>query len=197
MGAEGLGPRSPVATMGVADSSAAAEAAGAMISDGAASSAVKTTSGGAVSASPTGTSNTGVPVGPMAAATGSGAGGTARSPESSGAGPPDSAGSPITARGVPTPTVSPSGTRISWTTPAAGEGTSVSTLSVEIFEEHLILFDHVARLLRPGENRAFGDRLSELRHRDRYRHRRRLLVVREPSLRSICITRPSPCEPWR
>ena len=33
---------------------------------------------------------------------------------------------------VPTSTVSPSGTRISVTTPEAGDGTSVSTLSVEI-----------------------------------------------------------------
>ncbi len=38
---------------------------------------------------------------------------------------------PITASGVPTGTVSPAGTRISRTVPAAGEGTSVSTLSVE------------------------------------------------------------------
>ena len=32
---------------------------------------------------------------------------------------------------MPTSTVSPSGTRISWSTPAAGDGTSESTLSVE------------------------------------------------------------------
>ncbi len=32
---------------------------------------------------------------------------------------------------VPTSTVSPSGTRISWSTPEAGEGTSESTLSVD------------------------------------------------------------------
>ncbi len=38
----------------------------------------------------------------------------------------------MTAIRVPTSTVSPSGTRISETVPAAGEGTSVSTLSVEI-----------------------------------------------------------------
>ncbi len=39
--------------------------------------------------------------------------------------------SPITARRTPTSTVSPSGTRISVTTPAAGDGTSESTLSVD------------------------------------------------------------------
>jgi hypothetical protein len=37
----------------------------------------------------------------------------------------------MTARRTPTSTVSPSGTRISVSTPAAGEGTSESTLSVE------------------------------------------------------------------
>ncbi len=39
---------------------------------------------------------------------------------------------PIRASTVPTSTVSPSGTMISVTTPLAGDGTSVSTLSVEI-----------------------------------------------------------------
>ena len=39
--------------------------------------------------------------------------------------------SPMTASFTPTSTVSPSGTRISVSTPAAGEGTSESTLSVE------------------------------------------------------------------
>ena len=39
--------------------------------------------------------------------------------------------SPITANRTPTSTVSPSGTRISVSTPAAGEGTSESTLSVD------------------------------------------------------------------
>ena len=41
------------------------------------------------------------------------------------------ASSPMTASRTPTSTVSPSGTRISVKTPAAGEGTSESTLSVE------------------------------------------------------------------
>ena len=50
-----------------------------------------------------------------------------------GAAPPvDSPASPITARLVPTATVSPSATSISSITPATGEGISVSTLSVEI-----------------------------------------------------------------
>src|SRR3990170_1651861 len=43
-----------------------------------------------------------------------------------------SASPEISARSVPTETVSPSGTRIFVSVPAAGEGTSVSTLSVEI-----------------------------------------------------------------
>ena len=43
---------------------------------------------------------------------------------------PASEGSPMMARTVPTSTVSSSGTRISSRTPDAGEGTSVSTLSV-------------------------------------------------------------------
>ena len=50
------------------------------------------------------------------------------SPESSLAG---ASPSPITARSAPTSTVSSSSTRISWRVPAAGEGISVSTLSVE------------------------------------------------------------------
>jgi hypothetical protein len=48
-----------------------------------------------------------------------------------GTGPPAAAESETTARIVPTSTVSPSGTRISDTTPPAGDGTSESTLSVE------------------------------------------------------------------
>jgi hypothetical protein len=49
------------------------------------------------------------------------------------AGAPDAAAcpSPMTANRVPTSTVSPSGTTISVRTPAAGDGTSVSTLSVD------------------------------------------------------------------
>ena len=43
-----------------------------------------------------------------------------------------SPGSAMTTSGVPTLTVVPSSTRISLITPAAGDGTSVSTLSVEI-----------------------------------------------------------------
>ena len=50
----------------------------------------------------------------------------------SAAGPVDSSGEPTRARTWPTSTTSPSSDRISVTTPAVGEGTSVSTLSVEI-----------------------------------------------------------------
>ena len=61
-----------------------------------------------------------------AAAAGGGAGAAARAPV-----PPRPHSSPITASRTPTSTVSPSGTRISVRTPAAGEGTSESTLSVD------------------------------------------------------------------
>src|SRR4249919_840373 len=56
-------------------------------------------------------------------ASGSGSAGGAASASPAGA---------ITASLVPTSTVSPSWTRICWTTPSPGLGTSVSTLSVEI-----------------------------------------------------------------
>ena len=58
----------------------------------------------------------------------SSAAGAAPSLDSAGAAP----GAPMTARRVPTSTVSPSWTRICCTTPVPGLGTSVSTLSVEI-----------------------------------------------------------------
>ena len=65
----------------------------------------------------------------VAPATGAAVGAVA---EVEGTGPPVAAApSETTARTVPTSTVSPSGTRISDTTPPAGEGTSESTLSVE------------------------------------------------------------------
>ena len=65
---------------------------------------------------------------------GAGAGSPARRRPPAGAGAgvaADGAPSPMTASFTPTSTVSPSGTRISVRTPAAGEGTSESTLSVE------------------------------------------------------------------
>ena len=74
--------------------------------------------------------------------------------------------SPITARRAPTSTVSPSGTRISVSTPAAGAGTSESTLSVETSNSGSSASTVLADLLEPARDRALGDRLAELRHRD-------------------------------
>ena len=65
-------------------------------------------------------------------AAGDGSAAGAGSAAATGAAPTASPASPITARGVPTLTVSPSATRMSMMTPDAGDGTSVSTLSVEI-----------------------------------------------------------------
>ena len=56
----------------------------------------------------------------------------------------------IVASRVPTSTVSPASTRISFTRPVAGEGTSVSTLSVEISTIGLVALDPVARALAPS-----------------------------------------------
>ena len=63
-----------------------------------------------------------------ASATGAGAAGAAAAGAAGAAAPEPS---PIIARAAPTSTSSSSGTRICSTTPATGEGTSVSTLSVE------------------------------------------------------------------
>ena len=71
--------------------------------------------------------------GASAAGAGAGAGGSGAACGAGAAGAgaePASEGSPMMARTVPTSTVSSSGTRISSRTPDAGEGTSVSTLSV-------------------------------------------------------------------
>src|SRR5687768_11123887 len=62
---------------------------------------------------------------------GAGDGAGAGSAAGAGAGAGAAPESPMRARTVPTSTVSPSGTRISFNTPATGEGTSESTLSVE------------------------------------------------------------------
>ena len=64
-----------------------------------------------------------------ASATGAGAAGVAAAAGAAGAAAPEP--SPMIARAAPTSTSSSSGTRICSTTPATGEGTSVSTLSVE------------------------------------------------------------------
>ena len=64
-----------------------------------------------------------------ASATGAGAAGASAAAGAAGAAAPEP--SPMIARAAPTSTSSSSGTRICSTTPATGEGTSVSTLSVE------------------------------------------------------------------
>ena len=73
--------------------------------------------------------------------------------------------SPITASRTPTSTVSPSGTRISVRTPAAGEGTSESTLSVETSKSGSSRSTWSPTRLHPAGDRALGHRLAELRHR--------------------------------
>ena len=60
----------------------------------------------------------------------------------------------------PTVTVSPSATRISLTVPVAGEGSSTSTLSVEISTIVSSSLDRVADLRVPFEDRPLGDRLA-------------------------------------
>ena len=74
--------------------------------------------------------------------------------------------SETTARTVPTSTVSPSGTRISARTPAAGEGTSESTLSVETSKRGSSRAIGLPHRLQPLGHRALGDRFAELRHQD-------------------------------
>ena len=68
--------------------------------------------------------------GASAAGVGAGAGAVSGAGAAGAGAEPASEGSPMMARTVPTSTVSSSGTRISSRTPDAGEGTSVSTLSV-------------------------------------------------------------------
>ena len=63
----------------------------------------------------------------------------------------------------PTSTVSSSWARIFTSLPAAGAGTSASTLSVETSTIGLVLVDPVALLLVPGEDGALGHRLTHLR----------------------------------
>ena len=67
---------------------------------------------------------------------------------------------------APTSTVSPSGTLISVSTPATGDGTSVSTLSVDTSNSGSSARRPVADLLEPLGDRSLGDRLTELGHRD-------------------------------
>ncbi len=76
---------------------------------------------------------------------------------------PSSAIRPTT---VLTGTVAPGGTRISRRTPAAGDGISASTLSVEISKRGSSRSTGVADALQPLGDRAFGDRFAHLRHDD-------------------------------
>ena len=79
----------------------------------------------------TGAATTGAGAGVGAATTGTGATSTTGAGEAAGGAATTAPASPTTPITAPTGTVSPSGTRISVKTPATGEGTSVSTLSVE------------------------------------------------------------------
>ena len=86
----------------------------------------------------TGTATTGAAIGAGAAAattgaatTGAGAGAAATTGAGAGAGAGAEPATPTTAITVPTGTVSPSATRISVRVPEIGDGTSVSTLSVD------------------------------------------------------------------
>ena len=65
-----------------------------------------------------------------------------------------------------TATVSPSLTVISVSTPAAGDGISASTLSVEISNSGSSRSTGVADLLDPADDRPFRDRLAHLGHHD-------------------------------
>ena len=95
---------------------------------------------------------------PSRLAVGRGAGGA--SPAPAGAAPFAAA---ISASTAPTVTVSPSAAWIFTTVPLAGEGTSASTLSVEISTSDLVGLDGVALLLVPLEDGALGHRLAHLR----------------------------------
>ena len=63
-------------------------------------------------------------------------------------------------------TVCPSGTLISSSVPATGDGISASTLSVEISKIGSSRLTGVADLLQPLRDRSLGDRLAHLRHDD-------------------------------
>ena len=73
---------------------------------------------------------------------------------------------PMRASTVPTSTVSPSVTRISLTMPEAGDGTSVSTLSVEISSRVSSASIVLADLLEPPRDRALRDGDAHLGHHD-------------------------------
>ena len=85
--------------------------------------AVATTGAGAAAAATTGAG--------ADSATGAGAASTTGASAAAGGAATTAPASPTTPMTAPTGTVSPSGTRISVKTPATGDGTSVSTLSVD------------------------------------------------------------------
>ena len=75
-------------------------------------------------------------------------------------------------RTVPVVTVSSGCTRISASVPATGEGSSASTLSVEISTSRSSASTRVADLLQPLEDGALGHRLAHLGQRDVHQLRR-------------------------
>jgi hypothetical protein len=124
--ASGPAPFPPAATV-VAGSTTSAGAAGG--GGGAAAGGGKGAGAGGAEAG--GGDAAGVGVGAGAASAAGGAAAGASSATTGAAASAGEAPSPITASFTPTSTVSPSGTKISLKIPAAGEGTSESTLSVE------------------------------------------------------------------
>ena len=102
----------------------------------------------------------------------------------------------ITASFVPTSTVSPSWTRICCTTPVAGLGTSVSTLSVEISSSDSSASIVLALLLEPLRDRPLGDGDAHLGHDDVDRG---VVAISTPPARESRPRRPRPagCTPSR
>src|SRR5947208_6082711 len=74
--------------------------------------------------------------------------------------------SSITAISVPTVTVVPSFTLISFSTPGERRGDFGVHLVGDHLDQPLVFLDLVARLLQPFRDGAFGDRLAQLRHFD-------------------------------
>ncbi len=105
---------------------------------------------------------TGEILAPSGACTG-GSGRERRAPEeAAGADACVAAPAPVLRRAItcPTVTVSPSSTSSSVTVPVAGEGSSMSTLSVEISTIGGVQLDRVADLHMPFQDRALADGLA-------------------------------------
>ena len=83
---------------------------------------------------------------------------------------------------APTSTTSPSLALISVITPAIGEGTSVSTLSVDTSKRGSSSLTSSPTFLNQRSDRSFGDRLTELGHRDVSHQPCRLLPVSESTV---------------